>query len=61
MNHEPQRELLSAKDLQEILRISSSSLWRRTNDGTLPRPIKIGGLTRWRRADIEAFISGDAA
>ena len=29
--------------------------------GVLPRPVKIGGLERWRMVDIEAILSGKAA
>lgn len=29
--------------------------------GVLPRPVRIGGLERWRMVDIEAILSGSAA
>ncbi|TVQ59552.1 MAG: DNA-binding protein [Rhodobacteraceae bacterium] len=31
---------------------SRATFWRRVKDGTLPRPIKIAGATRWRRDEL---------
>jgi predicted DNA-binding transcriptional regulator AlpA len=35
---------------------SPSTIWRRAADGTFPKPIKIGGMTRWARDEIDAVI-----
>lgn len=35
-----------------FLGISRATFWRRVADGTFPKPIKIGGATRWRRSDL---------
>ncbi len=51
--------LLSDQGVAALLDMSRASVWRRVNDKTLPQPIRIGGLTRWSRAEIEAVI--DAA
>lgn len=48
--------LLSDQGVAALLDISRASVWRRVNDGTLPKPIRIGHLTRWSRAEIEAVI-----
>ncbi|MEO1138127.1 MAG: helix-turn-helix domain-containing protein [Pseudomonadota bacterium] len=61
MTHELRAELLSPRDVATLLGVSAATLWRRSKDGTLPEPVKIGGLTRFRRAEIERFIAGDAA
>ncbi len=50
-------ELLRARDLAAVLNMGESSVWRHVKNGDIPKPIKIGGSTRWRRADIEAIIS----
>ena len=34
--------------------ISKSSIRRRVQDGTLPPPVKIGNLKRWRLADLDS-------
>mgnify|MGYP001265377386 CR=1 FL=1 len=26
-------------------------------DGSIPKPIKLGGMTRWSKAEIDAFIA----
>lgn len=37
--------------------ISRSTLWRRVNDGTFPRPLKLSErVTVWRSEDIEAWM-----
>lgn len=38
-----------------------ASVWRRVNDGTLPRPIRIGGATRWVRDELIEAISAAQA
>ncbi len=40
-----------------ILGISRATVWRRVNDGTLPQPIRLAGVTRWSRAEIQALIT----
>lgn len=50
------REYMMAKDVAAHLTISPATVWRRTKDGTLPQPIRIGSATRWRRAEIEAAM-----
>ena len=48
--------LLSDNTGAALLGISRATWWRRVNDGTLPRPLKIGGATRWRRDELLAAI-----
>ena len=38
---------------------SRATWWRRVADGTLPHPVRIGGMSRWPLSEIEAVI--DAA
>lgn len=53
--------LLSDNTGAALLGISRATWWRRVNDGTLPRPLKIGGATRWRRDELLAAIEKAAA
>lgn len=39
-----------------MLGISRASLWRHANAGKLPGPVRIGGVTRWRRDELLAAI-----
>lgn len=48
--------LLTVKEGASLLNISVATFWRRVADGTVPRPLKIGSLSRWRLEDIEAVI-----
>ena len=49
-------KLLRDKEVAEILGCSTATFWRRVQEGTIPRPLKIGGLSRWKRSWVEAVI-----
>ena len=69
LEHSPTREksggiarvLISDVELAKILGCSRTTVWRRVADGTLPKPIKIGGMTRWSQAEIAAVIEAALA
>ncbi|QJQ98214.1 helix-turn-helix domain-containing protein [Halomonas sp. PGE1] len=42
-------------DLAERYGIHRNTIWRWVRDGKLPRPVAIGGSTRWRLSEIVAF------
>ena len=48
--------LVRDKEGAAILGVSTPTFWRRVADGTVPKPIKIGGLSRWPRSEIVAVI-----
>lgn len=48
---------LSVKQAAEYLGIGVSTIWRLSKNGDLPKPVRIGGATRWRLSDIEAQLS----
>lgn len=48
--------LLRKHEVCDMLRISPASLYRRVQDGTLPRPVKLGGLSRWPQSEIVAAL-----
>ncbi|MDX0056943.1 helix-turn-helix domain-containing protein [Sinorhizobium meliloti] len=48
--------LLTVRESAEILQISVPTFWRHVADGILPRPVKIGGLSRWPQSEIIAVI-----
>lgn len=47
---------LTYHDLTERLGIAKSSVHRRIADGTLPKPIKIGKLSRFKESEINAAL-----
>lgn len=48
--------LIRDRAAAQMIGASVSTFWRRVQEGVFPRPIKIGGTSRWRRSDIEAVI-----
>lgn len=44
--------LLIAKEAAGLLGISVPTFWRRVADGTVPKPLKLGALSRWPRSEI---------
>jgi excisionase family DNA binding protein len=49
--------LLSVEDVASTLQISVSHVYRLADGGRMPRPMKLGGLVRWDRTELEAWIS----
>lgn len=48
--------LLTAREGAAILQVSIPTFWRRVADGTVPKPVKIGALSRWPRSEVLAVI-----
>ena len=48
--------LLDVKAVAALFQSSPAIIWRRVNDGTIPRPVRIGGMTRWARDEIDGVI-----
>ena len=48
--------LVSVRDTAAALGCSVATVWRGVANGTLPQPIRIGGMTRWSTAELDAFI-----
>lgn len=50
-------DLMTVKDVCRTLGISRSTLYARLDsDPSFPRPLKIGGLTRFREDELEAWL-----
>ncbi len=48
--------LLTAKEGAQLLTISEPTFWRHVGNGKLPRPIKLGHLSRWPRSELVQVI-----
>ncbi len=48
--------LLTDREAAELLCCGRSTLWRWAADGVIPKPIKIGGMSRWRHSDIQSVV-----
>jgi predicted DNA-binding transcriptional regulator AlpA len=49
--------LLTDKESAPIFNFSVPTFHRRVADGTIPKPIKIGGLARWPKSELLAVIA----
>ena len=49
--------LVPALEAAQLLSMGRSTFWREVAKGTIPAPVKIGGLTRWRVQDLQASVS----
>ncbi len=48
--------LLTAKEGARLLTISEPTFWRHVGNGKLPKPIKLGHLSRWPRSELLEVI-----
>lgn len=53
--------LVSVRDTAALLGCSVPTVWRRVADGQLPKPVKIGGITRWPESEINTVIENAKA
>ncbi|HEX4085150.1 MAG TPA: helix-turn-helix domain-containing protein [Chthoniobacteraceae bacterium] len=47
--------MMDVKNLAEMLGASVRTVWRLVSAGVLPKPVQVGGSTRWFESDIEEF------
>ena len=50
-------ELLDVLAVAELCGCSARTVRRLADAGRMPRPIKLGSLVRWRRAELEAWMA----
>jgi predicted DNA-binding transcriptional regulator AlpA len=53
---EPEVLLVDIKGLARMLGRSERALWRDQSAGRLPRPVALGGMTKWRVAEIREWV-----
>ena len=51
--------LVPATEAARMLSMGESTFWRKVREHVLPQPVKIGGMTRWRVAELQRV--GDQA
>lgn len=49
--------MLTAADVATLLACSTKTVYRMVDRGAIPRPIRLGGLLRWRRAQFEQWLA----
>ena len=58
---QPTDPLIRDREAAAMIGASVSTFWRRVQEGMICPAIKIGGMSRWRRSDIEVVIEAAAA
>ena len=53
--------LISDVEAAKLLGCSRTTIWRRVADGTLKQPVKLGGLSRFVLAEINAIVESAMA
>lgn len=53
----PAPELLTTRQAAELLGIGERTLWRYSNSGRAPAPIRVGSAVRYRRAELLEWIA----
>ena len=53
--------LISDLELARLLGCGRTTVWRRVADGTLPKPVKFGSLTRFVLSEINAVVESAMA
>ncbi len=49
--------MLSVGDVAKMLRCSPRTVYRLSDSGRMPRPVKLGALVRWSRAALDQWIT----
>ncbi len=52
----PVDRFVDATQVCDRLGISRPTMYRRIADGTIPRPVKLGRLSRWSSSDLDSII-----
>lgn len=50
--------LLDVGAVGQMLGCSARHVYRLSDAGRMPAPVKVGDLARWRRSEIDAWIAG---
>ena len=53
----PPAELLDVQAMAALLNCATRTVYRLADAGRMPRPVKLGALVRWRRAEILDWLA----
>jgi excisionase family DNA binding protein len=51
-------QLLDVKVVAHLLGCSARHVYRMSDGGQMPPPVKLGALVRWNRSSVEEWIAG---
>lgn len=49
--------LLDVRQVAEICGCAARTVYRLSDAGRMPQPVRIGSLVRWRRADLDDWLA----
>jgi excisionase family DNA binding protein len=52
----PATVLFSVRHVAELLGISTRQVYRLSDAGKMPRPIKLGGMVRWLKSELDEWL-----
>ena len=50
-------DLLTIAEVMGAVRLGRSTIYRRLQQNSFPKPLDLGGKVAWRRSDIEAWVA----
>lgn len=50
------RLLINVDELSSLLSMSPRTIWRKLSAGQMIQPVRIGGSTRWRLDEVQAWV-----
>lgn len=53
-------QYLSDKSLAKRFSVCRTTIWRWSRESKFPNPVRLGGATRWRLSEIEAWEAQQA-
>jgi excisionase family DNA binding protein len=53
----PPMALLDVRAVAALLRCSPRHVYRLSDSGKMPPPVRVGALVRWRRADLDRWLA----
>ena len=49
-------ELLDLRDMQQLLKVKATAVYSAVRRNHIPKPIKVGGSSRWIKDEVEAAL-----
>jgi excisionase family DNA binding protein len=49
--------MLTVADVAAMLACSTKTVYRLVDRGAIPRPVRLGGMLRWHRAQLERWLA----
>ncbi|GMV95129.1 MAG: hypothetical protein AMXMBFR82_49070 [Candidatus Hydrogenedentota bacterium] len=56
MEQDTAKELLNVKEVADMLDLCQRSVWRMSDAGKMPRPVKLGSRSLWRKRELLSWL-----